>query len=93
MVRGTHTLNFGGEAQRVDADFDLRVFQKGRIEMIEDFPDFDRNGDARSMTMICYSRSPYAAVSPQSPADSETLIALILRASCKTTGVFVLSSR
>ena len=45
MVRGNHTLNLGGEIQRVDADFDLRVFQKGRIEMIEDFPDFDRNGD------------------------------------------------
>ena len=45
MVRGNHTLNFGGEIQRVDADFDLRVFQQGRIEMIEDFPDFDRNGD------------------------------------------------
>jgi outer membrane receptor protein involved in Fe transport len=47
MVRGNHTLNFGGELQRVDADFDLRVFQQGRIEMIEDFPDFDRNGDNR----------------------------------------------
>lgn len=45
MVRGNHTLNIGGEIQWVDADFDLRVFQQGRIEMIEDFPDFDRNGD------------------------------------------------
>ncbi|HKO60790.1 MAG TPA: carboxypeptidase regulatory-like domain-containing protein [Pyrinomonadaceae bacterium] len=45
MVRGNHTLSVGGEVQRVDADFDLRVFQSGRIEMIEDFPDFDRNGD------------------------------------------------
>lgn len=47
MVRGNHTLSFGGELQRVDADFDLRVFQQGRIEMIEDFPDFDRNNDGR----------------------------------------------
>jgi outer membrane receptor protein involved in Fe transport len=47
MIRGNHTLNFGGEIQRVDADFDLRVFQTGRIEMIEDFPDFDRNGDGK----------------------------------------------
>ncbi|HLE63228.1 MAG TPA: TonB-dependent receptor, partial [Pyrinomonadaceae bacterium] len=45
MVRGEHTFTFGGEVQRVDADFDLRVFQQGRIEMIEDFPDFDRNND------------------------------------------------
>ncbi len=47
MVRGNHTLNFGGEIQRVRGDFDLRVFQTGRIEMIEDFPDFDRNGDGK----------------------------------------------
>src|SRR6185503_16675281 len=47
LVRGNHTLNLGGELQRVDADFDLRVFQAGRIEMIEDFPDFDRNGDGK----------------------------------------------
>jgi outer membrane receptor protein involved in Fe transport len=33
--------------QRVDSDFDLRVFQEGRVELIEDFPDFDRNGDGR----------------------------------------------
>jgi hypothetical protein len=47
IIRGNHTLSLGGEIQRVDADFDLRVFQSGRIEMIEDFPDFDRNGDGR----------------------------------------------
>jgi outer membrane receptor protein involved in Fe transport len=47
MVRGTHTLAFGGEFQRVLADFNLGVFQQGRIELIEDFPDFDRNGDGR----------------------------------------------
>ncbi len=47
MVRGNHTLNVGGEVQRVLGDFDLRVFQQGRIEFIEDFPDFDRNGDGR----------------------------------------------
>jgi outer membrane receptor protein involved in Fe transport len=47
IVRGNHTLNFGGEVQHVAADFDLRVFQQGRIEMIEDFPDFDRNGDGK----------------------------------------------
>jgi hypothetical protein len=47
MIRGLHALTFGGEIQRVDADFDLRVFQAGRIELIEDFPDFDRNGDGK----------------------------------------------
>ena len=47
LVRGNHTFNVGGEVQRVDAGFDLRVFQQGRIEFIQDFPDFDRNGDGR----------------------------------------------
>ena len=47
MIRGNHAFNFGGEIQRVRGDFDLRVFQQGRIELIEDFPDFDRNGDGR----------------------------------------------
>jgi hypothetical protein len=47
LVRGNHTLNIGGEVQRVRGDFDLRVFQQGRIEFIEDFPDFDRNGDGK----------------------------------------------
>ena len=47
MIRGLHALTLGGEIQRVDADFDLRVFQEGRIELIEDFPDFDRNSDGK----------------------------------------------
>src|SRR5690349_5049772 len=47
MIRGNHTFYVGGEVQRVDSDEDLRVFQQGRIEFIEDFPDFDRNHDGR----------------------------------------------
>jgi Carboxypeptidase regulatory-like domain/TonB dependent receptor len=46
-VRGAHTLAFGGEVQRVLSAFDLGVFRQGRVELIEDFPDFDRNGDGR----------------------------------------------
>ncbi|HSE47575.1 MAG TPA: TonB-dependent receptor, partial [Terriglobales bacterium] len=42
---GRHFFRFGGEMQRIDADFDLRVFQQGRIEFLEDFAPFDRNGD------------------------------------------------
>ena len=45
--RGNHTISVGGEIQRVESDLDLKVFQQGRIELIEDFPDFDRNGDGR----------------------------------------------
>ncbi|HET9480104.1 MAG TPA: carboxypeptidase regulatory-like domain-containing protein [Pyrinomonadaceae bacterium] len=47
MVRGNHTFYFGGEVQRVESALDLKVFQQGRIELIEDFPDFDRDGDGR----------------------------------------------
>ena len=42
-----HTLSFGGEMQSIDADFFLGVFQQGNIQAVEDFPDFDRNGDGK----------------------------------------------
>ena len=44
-ARGNHTLSFGGELQWIDAYFYLGVFQQGNIQAVEDFPDFDRNGD------------------------------------------------
>jgi hypothetical protein len=47
LIRGNHAFKFGVDVQRVRGDFDLGVFQQGRIEMIEDFPDFDRTGDGR----------------------------------------------
>ena len=46
-ARGAHVIRAGGEWQRVDAGFDLGVFQQGRIEFVEDFPTFDHNGDGR----------------------------------------------
>jgi Carboxypeptidase regulatory-like domain/TonB dependent receptor len=48
MVRGGHWLTGGGEFQHVRSDLRLDVFQQGRVELIEDFPDFDRNGDGRT---------------------------------------------
>jgi Carboxypeptidase regulatory-like domain/TonB dependent receptor len=47
LIRGNHAFYLGGEVQRVESDLDLKVFQQGRIELIEDFPDFDRNNDGR----------------------------------------------
>jgi hypothetical protein len=44
-TRGKHNWKFGGEVQRVGADFNLGVFQQGFVQAVEDFPDFDRNGD------------------------------------------------
>jgi outer membrane receptor protein involved in Fe transport len=46
-TRHNHTLTFGGEVQSIDADFNLGVFQQGNIIAVEDFPDFDRNGDGK----------------------------------------------
>ena len=42
---GSHNIRFGGEFQRIDADFNLGVFQQGMVQVVEDFPDFDRNRD------------------------------------------------
>ena len=47
LSRGSHQWKFGGQLQRVDADFELGVFRDGRIELVEDFASFDRNGDGR----------------------------------------------
>ncbi|HWO01186.1 MAG TPA: carboxypeptidase regulatory-like domain-containing protein [Blastocatellia bacterium] len=47
LAKGAHDFRFGGEIQRIDADFNLGVFQQGRIELVQDFPDFDHNGDGR----------------------------------------------
>jgi hypothetical protein len=44
-VRGDHSLKFGGDLQFIDTAFDLGVFQAGRIEMVQDFAEFDHNGD------------------------------------------------
>ena len=46
-TRHNHALAFGGEVQSIDADFNLGVFQQGNIIAVEDFPDFDRNGDGQ----------------------------------------------
>ena len=47
LVGGRHAVKVGGQLQRVDAHFDLGVFRDGRIELVEDFPSLDRNGDGQ----------------------------------------------
>jgi len=46
-LRGEHSLRLGGELQQVNSSLDLGVFQQGRIELVEDFPNFDHTGDGR----------------------------------------------
>ena len=45
VTKGGHALRFGGEVAYTSGRFDLGVFREGRIEMIQDFPEFDLNGD------------------------------------------------
>ena len=77
-VHGKHDIHFGGEFQRIGADFNLGVFQSGVIIFAEDFPVFppggpkaglpiDRNGDGVVNDKTCYSRSPSAATFPTKP--------------------------
>ncbi len=47
LVRGGHSLRLGGEVHHVGAAFSLGVFRQGRVELVEDFPTFDHNGDGR----------------------------------------------
>ena len=46
-VKGAHTLRFGGEFSHTYGAFDLGVFRDGRVEMIQDFAQFDLNGDGK----------------------------------------------
>lgn len=43
--QGKHNFRLGADFQRIDADFNLGVFQQGMVQVVEDFPDFDRNND------------------------------------------------
>ena len=45
-VAGAHTLKFGGETQRISAEYELG-FGPGSIEFAENFAGVDRNGDGR----------------------------------------------
>jgi hypothetical protein len=47
LVRGAHSLKFGAEVQLIGTALDLGVFRAGRLEMVQDFAEFDHNGDGR----------------------------------------------
>ena len=47
FIRGAHSLRVGGELHQIYGEFNLGVFQQGRIELVEDFPTFDHTGDGR----------------------------------------------
>ena len=47
IVRGAHSLKLGAEVSRTQGDFVLGVFREGRVELVQDFPEFDLNRDGR----------------------------------------------
>ncbi|HVR29401.1 MAG TPA: TonB-dependent receptor [Thermoanaerobaculia bacterium] len=47
LLAGSHAVKVGAEVHWIDSRLGLGVFRDGRIEAIQDFPDFDRNGDGR----------------------------------------------
>ena len=44
-THGKHNFRFGGEFQRVGADFNLGVFQSGVLIFVQNFADYDHNND------------------------------------------------
>jgi hypothetical protein len=47
LVKGAHTLRFGADVAYTAGRFDLGVFRDGRVELVQDFPQFDLNGDGQ----------------------------------------------
>ena len=85
-VEGAHTLRFGAEAAHTDGAFDLGVFRDGRVEMVQDFPEFDLNRDG-----VVNDDDLLFAVTLRSGNRtrtwcSTTAAAPTSRASCRTTG-------
>ena len=47
LVRGAHSFRVGAEVSRTKGAFDLGVFRDGRVELVQDFAQFDLNRDGR----------------------------------------------
>jgi hypothetical protein len=47
LVRGSHSFRVGAEVSHTNGAFDLGVFRDGRVELVQDFAQFDLNRDGR----------------------------------------------
>jgi TonB dependent receptor len=47
LVRGSHSFRVGAEVSHTKGAFDLGVFRDGRVELVQDFAQFDLNRDGR----------------------------------------------
>jgi Carboxypeptidase regulatory-like domain/TonB dependent receptor len=66
---GKHNFHFGGQFQRVLDSFTLGVFQNGAVEFVQDFPNFDHNGDG-----VINDEDLLFAVSIRSAKPTQTLV-------------------
>jgi hypothetical protein len=47
LVKGNHALRIGAEVSHTKGTFDLGVFREGRVELVQDFAQFDLDRDGR----------------------------------------------
>ena len=86
-VKGAHTLRVGGELSHTDGRFDLGVFRDGRVELVQDFAEFDlqpRRPRRRQRPAV----RGHAAQRQARPGPGARRLQqqLLSRPSCRTTG-------
>ena len=64
---GNHAFKFGGEFQRLDTDVVFDLFGSGTINLTENFPQQDRNGDGRVDDFDIPIASTIRSVAPNRP--------------------------
>jgi len=93
---GSHYLRFGGEVQQVNADFLLDVFREGRIEFVEDLPNFDHNGDGQvddnDLLFAVTLRSAYPERGLSIPDANNTHVAFFVQDDWRITPRFTLNA-
>ena len=93
-ARAPTRCSVGAEFSRTNGNFDLGVFRDGRVELVQDFAQFDLNRDGR----VDDNDLLFAVTLRSGKPDQDLLLddcssTLHLRASSRTTGASRRSSR
>ena len=86
MGEGRPHAAVGGEASRTYGAFDLGVFRDGRVELVQDFAEFDLNRDGRVDDDDLLFAVTLRSGKPDQTCCSTTAAATTSRPSCRTTG-------